>query len=85
MTTKNTDRISELIQRGQIRLRMTRSEVRKLLGEPDDVGGTSRRNRTPAILKYGEVEFHFGRQARDGLNLVYYEQNDTEPGITLLR
>ncbi len=42
-----------------VTLGMTRDQVRAVLGEPDDTGGTSRKQRIPSVWKYGEVELHF--------------------------
>jgi hypothetical protein len=38
---------------------MKRADVRKLFGEPPDVGGTSRNYKKPRIWKYGDIEIHF--------------------------
>ena len=64
-----------------IRMDMTREEVRAVLGEPDDVGGTSRKHRTPAIWKYGDVEFHFDYTAGGRLFLIYREDEAGHPQI----
>ncbi len=45
---------------GPVRLGMSRAQVQELLGPPDDVGGTSRKYRTPSTWKYGDIEFYFG-------------------------
>ncbi len=57
----------------------TRDELRQLLGEPDQVGGTSRRQRVPQIWKYGEIEYHFGTDGR--VWLVYSEDADGNPRV----
>jgi hypothetical protein len=44
---------------------MSRAEVAKLLGPPDDVGGSTRKYRTPCIYKYGRFEVTF-EPWRDG-------------------
>ena len=65
-----------------VRLGMTRDDLRAILGEPDDVGGTSRKYPNPAIWKYGELEFHF-EQGQDGtLWLIYSEVNDV-PAVSI--
>ena len=51
--------IAELVNRGRVRLGMTRSELHQLLGRPDQEGGTSRKYPVPCIYKYGDVEFVF--------------------------
>ena len=48
----------------------------KDIRRPDAVGGTSRKYRTPAIWKYGDLEFHFGPKNTDVLNLIYSETPD---------
>jgi hypothetical protein len=40
-------------------LGMTREQLVSLLGKPDDTGGSSRKYRTPAIYRYGNLEYHF--------------------------
>jgi hypothetical protein len=57
-----------------VRLGMSRAQLRGILGEPDDTGGTSRRDRTPRIWKYDQVEFHFGLP--DSLTLIYLEVDE---------
>ncbi len=58
---------------GPVQLGMPRSQVHELLGPPDDTGGTSRRYRTPAIWKYGDIECHFGRRDDDRLHLIFLD------------
>ena len=57
----------------KIRLGMTRKEVADVLGDPDDTGATSRKYRTPAIYKYGEIELHFEPWKSGTLTMVYTE------------
>jgi hypothetical protein len=57
----------------------TRDEIRQLLGEPHDTGGTSRRHPTPSIWKYEEIEYHFGLDGR--VCLIYTEDSDGEPHV----
>lgn len=59
-----------------VRLGCSREDIRTLFGEPDAVGGTSRKYRTPAVWKYGELEFHFGPKSTDLLALIYSESAD---------
>jgi hypothetical protein len=66
---------------GNIRAAMHRDELKELLGEPDDVGGTSRKRRMPRIWKYGSVEFHFGDE--DDLRLVYFEDDEGNANVVL--
>lgn len=67
-----------------LRLGMTRAELKAVIGEPDDVGGTSRRWRTPAIYKYAELEFHFGLGPQGLLELIYQEHDDI-PEVSIRR
>jgi len=46
------------------------SEIRTLLAEIRAI------HKTPAIWKYGELEFHFGPRSNDGLALLYSETED---------
>jgi hypothetical protein len=55
---------------------MSRGEVRAIFGDPDATGGTSRKYPTPAIWKYGDLEFHFGPRPDDNLSLIYMERNE---------
>jgi hypothetical protein len=54
---------------------MTRGELRAVLGEPDDVGVTSRKYPVPCDWKYGDVEFVFpparNRREADAHGLLY--------------
>lgn len=65
--------------KGVAGLGATHSELRQLLGEPDDVSLPSRKQREPMIWKYGEVEYHFGRDGR--VFLVYTEDADGNPKV----
>ena len=49
---------------GPITLGMTRSEVRALLGPPDNWSVARNADRSPIIWKYGDFEFYF--DSRDG-------------------
>ena len=59
-----------------VRLGMSRDDLRMLFGDPDDTGGTSRKHPTPAIWKYGDLEFHFDFKSDDRLCLIYMERDD---------
>lgn len=62
-------------RKGMLSPRTTRNELISLFGEPDDVGGFSRRKKRGVILKYGETEFHFnGDKDNDLLRLIYRER-----------
>lgn len=71
----------ELLRR--IRIGMTREELVASLGTPTDMGGTSRKYKTPSIYKYGDVEMHFEPGPGGRLVLVYTETPDGE-GHTLM-
>ena len=62
-----------------VRLGSTEAEVKALLGEPDDVGGTSRRQRRPLIWKYGDFEFHFPPDG-DRLWMIFIDEFDIPRG-----
>jgi len=90
MSADYLESVSALIQAGRIRMGMTRAELRALLGEPEDVGCTSRKDKVPSVWKYGEVEFAFppAKSAREadshGLYLVYVDEGHQRPFIELL-
>ena len=64
-----------------LRLGMSRDELRALFGDPDDVGGTSRRQRTPTVWLYGTIEFHFGSGPDAGLELIF--EKNAHGGVRL--
>ena len=64
---------------GPVVLGATRERLRRRLGEPDALGGTSRRQRVPTIWKYGDVEFHFGREA-DRLWMIFMDDFQVPSG-----
>jgi hypothetical protein len=68
-----------------VRLGCGREDIRALFGEPDAVGGTSRKIRTPTIWKYGELEFHFGPRNTDVLALIYSETDDGVVDVSISR
>ena len=53
----------------------TRYELRRLLGEPDDVSVPTRTRQTPMVWKYGEVEYHFGPDGHP-LDTVRFPETD---------
>jgi hypothetical protein len=63
-------------QVGALRLGATRDDIRALFGEPDQVGGVTRKHKQPRLWKYGPVEFHFGPD--DRLFLVYLDSGELE-------
>ena len=65
-----------------VRLGTTREELRAILGEPDDVGGTSRKYPNPAIWKYHNLEFHF-EQGQDGTLWLIYGEVDEFPAVSI--
>jgi len=52
---------------------LTREQVRERLGEPNDVGLTSRRYKTPRLWLYGTVEVYFGK---DGLVDLIFDDDE---------
>jgi len=60
---------------GTVSYETTRRELVILFGEPDNIGGFSRKIKRGQILKYGETEFHFtGGKELDTLFLIYRKQ-----------
>lgn len=57
----------------------TRDELRRLLGEPTDTSLPRRRQRPPAIWRYGDVEYHFGKDGR--VCLIYREDAEGNPQV----
>ncbi len=64
---------------GPIHLGLTHGQVHGLLGDPDDVGGASRRQRTPTIWKYGDIELYFA-DSTDRLTLIHADDFDVLSG-----
>jgi hypothetical protein len=62
---------------GELHAGMTIEEVRRLLGEPDAWGGTSRKYRHASLYLYRAVEFWFERRAPRGLISIYWEAGET--------
>jgi hypothetical protein len=68
-----------------LELGVGRDDVRRMLGEPDDFS-LEKPGREPAILKYGELEFHFSSDRNDAeLTLIYMESADGAVIIAILR
>lgn len=55
------DAIRKEIAKGTIRIGMTLTDLKLVLGEPTDWGGLTRKNKYPSVFKYGVVEFGFTR------------------------
>jgi len=68
-----------------VRLGLTREKIKALFGEPDAVGGTSRKYRTPSVWKYGELEFHFDSRSTDVLWLIYSETPEGHVDVSISR
>jgi len=68
---------------GPVRIGSSRESITALLGPPSDVS-TIRLTRSgpPAILKYGDVEFHFGSPSEQHLTLIHADVF-TGPGGTI--
>jgi hypothetical protein len=67
----------------RVKIGMTRYEVVKALGLPDNLGGTSRKYRTPSIYKCGAIELHF-EPWKDGRLIRAYTEDEHRNGIVLL-
>ncbi|GMU82528.1 MAG: hypothetical protein AMXMBFR47_23990 [Planctomycetota bacterium] len=57
----------------------TRDELRLLLGEPNDTSVPTHRQREPMIWKYGDVEYHFGKDGR--VWFIYQEDREGNPQV----
>ena len=60
---------------GPVKLGDSVDAIRNALGAPPVVGGTSRRQRTPGIWKYGDIEFHLSND-RQHLCLIFCDAFD---------
>jgi hypothetical protein len=58
-----------------VQLGMSRDELVQLFGAPTDSGRGFREAKLPMILVYGEIEFHFGPTADDGLQGIYSDSD----------
>jgi hypothetical protein len=58
------------IDLSNVRVGMTRDEVVAVFGEPDDMGVTSRKYKTPSVYLYGRIEFYFESRKSGGLTWV---------------
>jgi hypothetical protein len=59
---------------------MSREEVIKTLGQPDQQGCTSRKYKTPSIYKYGNLELWFEPWKDGKLVNAYIEDENHEDG-----
>ncbi len=64
---------------GPVELGQSRAQVRASLGEPDDLGGTSRKYPEPAVWKYGSFELHFP-PPKNSLWLIHVDHFDVPSG-----
>ena len=68
----------------KLRIGMTREDVVRILGQPDDTGRTSCLYETPSIYKYRDIELHF-TPGRNGLLWMVYKEDDAGNGVVLLQ
>jgi hypothetical protein len=68
----------------KLRVGMTREEVAEAVGPPDDTGGTSRKYKTPAIFRYGQIELCFQPWKTGRLTMAFTEDQDGN-GVVLLK
>lgn len=52
---------------------MSREQVRSLLGEPDAMGGTSRKYRRPCVWLYGSIELYFRQPDPQDFQGVFWD------------
>ena len=64
---------------GRIHLGLRENDVSAILGEPDCVGGASRKYRRPSIWKYGDIELFFDYQTRQICLISIYFLEDGYP------
>jgi len=62
--TVNLKDFLRTLKLGRIHLGQGASDVTAILGEPDFVGGASRKNRWPSVWKYGDIELLFDYRTR---------------------
>lgn len=58
---------------GKVELGMSRADVIQALGPPDHVGATSRKHKSPSILKYGDIELWFEQPQSGVLHTIWDE------------
>ncbi|MFA6177938.1 MAG: hypothetical protein WC694_03560 [Candidatus Paceibacterota bacterium] len=54
---------------------ITRKDLIEYLGEPDDYGACSRKNKRGCILLYELIEFHFSSDKDDSMLQLVYKDN----------
>lgn len=64
---------------GDLRPGMSREEIQQALGAPDATGGTSRKQRTPSIYKYGDLELFFSALDLNICRSMYIEPSLAGP------
>jgi hypothetical protein len=62
-----------------VQLGMTRDDIRKFFGDPDNTARGWRRRPRMGIWKFGQIEFHFGTDGR--LYQIYTERADLSPRV----
>jgi len=82
-TRERTMSPEELLSR--VCVGMTRDEVVAALGPPDDMGGTSRKYRTPRVYRYGRIEVYFEPWKAGRLHMVYTEDDEGNWHVLLER
>jgi hypothetical protein len=70
---------------GRVHLGQHAGAVTAILGEPDCVGGASRKHRWPPIWKYGDIELHFDYRKRQIIMVVinFREQKHPSGGASI--
>jgi hypothetical protein len=66
-------------QLGDLTPGMSRGQIHALLGDPDDVGGTSRKYRRPCIWLYGSIELCFRQSLPQDFYGVFWDAAEKGP------
>src|SRR5919109_4591244 len=83
--TVNLKDFPRTLKLGRIHLGQHANDVAAILGEPDCVGGASRKHRWPPIWKYGDIELLFDYRTRQ-INMVvinFWEQKNPSGGASI--
>jgi hypothetical protein len=60
----------------------TRDQIKTILGEPDDTGGTSRKYKSPMVYKYADIEYWF-TPYKDGICFEIVKRIDADTHLVI--